>query len=303
MLDLPFPTSRPGPTDDEIKRIPSAVWRLVASATADPDLWSGGVIAEIGPHGIDLDHLEGEHPVDALEGWIAPAGVDALVLLAGVTDPSGLGVVVVASQSGPPMSVVFDLDGPDAGWPSHVGVECSGVIVDTLLRAMQRSTPPPEVDAEWLWTALWLWEATEVLVGSVDDAFSVATLGAQELAALHPAVSFEEVIGLDNGMLVEFCRTRHADHVKSNDWDSVRRVIAVEPDALLPLEVGPIVATWHDAGSFSRFVRSRVVALDLVASVLARHLTSEARTLLGAVVDTALAGEFGSVARRSTRPG
>ncbi len=205
------------------------------------------------PDGVDLALCPlpaGLHPADALLGEVVPgrwaaAGVVASATARHLDEPAGAGrpltVAVVVGRDGGVATRTRTADGVEALDLDEAPV---GRLMDLLLRALQRPTPPPEGSTWCLWEAIWL-DAVVAEAAGGEAPGSVTPELADALAAAGPA--------------------------GPAGWDQLRRLAAAPepppgPDvalaaALYPL-IDPHVADWMDDGCFSRWVLGALPRLE-----------------------------------------
>lgn len=199
--------------------------------------------------------------VDQLEGWSAPAEVDALgiVCSATVRPLDGAG-----APAGGRLVLVLDRRGQIAA-RLHTGsgvvdeVPSGGAVLDCLRRCLGLATPAPEVGPVALLDLMWLLD----LATSPDS-----RLGWRAAVRRHPLAGCAASDGSSLPPLLTA-----AEH-PGLSWERLRLAAAAGDLLELPLE--PAVAAWMDEGIFSRSVMDRFPPLDVALRLAGRNLTAAA---------------------------
>ena len=201
-------------------------------------------VYEIGPDG----------PLDLLEGRHFALGTSAAVL---VLDPPRVARSADFGQSNRGERLVVGLTAGDSTaaafrWPEggvveHLGAS-TGLLPDTLARALSAPTPAPSFDTNRFWTAVWLAELLRR-----DD-----SLEPIEVAALHPGVLEAELGDMSDLVdLYQFVAQRHRDHLVVGDWAALRDDAECGRFPFYWLSSAAL-AWWHDEGSFARSVEAEM---------------------------------------------
>jgi hypothetical protein len=208
--------------------------------------------------------LDGEHPVDVLLGWHAPADVDALGVavcgtartLDGNDDPRAgrVRIVQLHARDGRAASRMRRV-GSDPPQVLETGV-AEGDVADCLRRALGLPTPAAPCSPLTWWAIEWLDAVLDAVCGDPGRAWTW-----DHVSALHrcsgplppdrPAALVEQV----------------AEAGAALDWPAVRRRAAAGEEPHCP--IGPQVAGWMDDGMFARWLVGSLpepvdVVIDLV---------------------------------------
>jgi hypothetical protein len=232
---------------------------------------------------------QGQHPLDLLLGFVAPAEWSALgVVCFGWAAPAvGLDEhrqtsTVRASQHPDRcrVRVVTLLDRDGVEWATAtledgtvIDEPGEGTVADALRRCLRLPTAPPPVGTAELFAAIWL----------ADLAAAGRALSWAEAASLHPALRLlaagghrpqpEELIGAG--------RSFH----RAVTWERLRSRVATGRSAA-GIELDAATATWMDDGMFARWVLADVPPLPLllgrVATVLPPQVLRRVRRALRA---------------------
>ena len=229
---------------------------------ADADAGAGAVgrpaddALELGVHPLD-----GDHPLEALLGFVAPP--DWLAL--GVTSP-GLGhptpgdtaagggrratepvhVTVLLSRTGEAAGVIRR--GADV---TRLGEAPGGVVADACRRALALPTPPPPPTTAGLWTVRWLDRLVETATAGAGPPGSLTWPAA---ASLHPAAPVADA-PTPESLAVATAR-------RAAEWPWPR--LRAEPaGAATPgPQPSPAQAAWMDDGMFARWLLAWFPPLD-----------------------------------------
>ena len=201
--------------------------------------------------------FEDEDPITALQGNEFPPGLDSVVVVT-----HGADRLVPAAQRHRIIVGVTDPGAPIRSFVWGYGrvqalSESSGLLPDAILRALGRETPRPTLTTSRFWLLVWL---SNVLASDGD-------VDLEKLAQLHPATEpgDMEALGGDDVQLWTYLCDQHRDYVAGRDWEALRL------DALVgqfPFHwlASPVIADWHDEGSFARSVDSE--SWDAVVSMI-----------------------------------
>lgn len=202
--------------------------------------------------------LGSDHPLDALDGWSAPADCSALVVRArgrcarilpdGTNEaPEAVAVTLAVGRDGSDATVLRS-----AGRARTVQGPAAGLLADACRRALGLATPVPPVSTAALWDALWLDRLLALAASQPGAPGSWA-----EAAALHPAAGRRPPA--TPAALAARCARRAA----SLGW-GVLRQSSGDP-CLGPARIDPDLAAWLDDGAFAR---RALAALPAVADLL-----------------------------------
>lgn len=215
----------------------------------------------------------GQHPVDALAGFVAPddwqlVGVLATGTARDLDDPESTTAVCsghLIDRSGRWASRLapFD-DGPlepasihgEAGDP-----DCPvGRIDDACRRVLGIPTPPPSSGTALLWATLWL----DAIVAAGGTASGRRRLGRwTEVVSRHPAIA---VLVPDADLTSVDLVAKANQLAEWRDWQQLRRTCAAGLWRAPRLDAG--VVGWLDDGAFSRWLLGELPDLtDLRATV------------------------------------
>jgi hypothetical protein len=284
--------------------------QLVAlvDATVDmPDAVGGGALLRVTGSPPQVCHLPlgGDHPLDMLLGFTAPAAWRAIGIhcraraydLGSPNDPPSTDSTDLVRDSPGPVVVTVLVDRSGAGSGAlrrgTVSTRLPGVpegsIGDACCRALGLPTPPAPPSTAELWLRLWLDRVVEAAVFA-DDAPALTSWEA--VVALHPAAPARPgapagalgVADLSVGPAASPAglgdpeALAETTHVLASawPWDRLRREPEVVDGARPPLDRS--VAGWMDDGMFARWLLADCASLG----VLARHL---AALLPPAIVD------------------
>ena len=137
-----------------------------------------------------------------------------------------------------------------------------GFMLDVLKRSLDLATPPPPSSIAPLELGAWIASITTT------SGTQGRRLDWDEAIRLHPALG--ETTGEETVEVLPLLRARNA----ADDWDLMRRLVAsglataIAPD--------PSVASWMDAGMFSRWVLDGLPSLADLLAMVRPHLESTA---------------------------
>jgi len=266
-----------------------------ATVGAPSRLWAHPLAANTGrleplPDGpvLELELRDGQIHVGALPRRVLPASWVAWPLSHDVTGvglvlPLGArrGLVVAVDRTGGSEWLVVDGHRVD---PTALP---AGRLVDDVCRIrLGFSTPLPDRAPDWYWLGRWLAAVIETAEGRASH---VAPLDVITVAAAHPAIESDELVGLDLAGLCGFVVERHREHVGIADWE------CIQLDALDdPLHRFHELAVALDLGAFSRWVTASCAPLGDLASTLTACCSSFGLRLIGSVIaDTMLSERVG----------
>lgn len=212
------------------------------------------------------------HPVDALIGTVAPDSWDALGMsqlgwartTAGDEPRRRVRVTTLLSRTAEHATLLRDAR---SGAVEELGSACEGRVSDVLHRCLGLSTPPP-CEVPEIWFAVGMWVGTLALAAATAE----RPLSWAAVVGLHP-------VEVDGDIGAGDMAAATAGVVGRTSWEDLRWQ-TVEGRWMVP-GVPSALASWFDAGSFARWIRSDVAVVEQVAA----QLVPDAALRLHAVLD------------------